>query len=193
MTDGVQTTTYLWIVDDKVKATYFPSILSISKFSAADKAMEVMKEWDTFTKDFNDNAEDAIKGIWHASKLWVRSEAEKVIIDSTLTTLAISLGCVWLSIFLFTQSMHLAFLVMIVVMAIIICLLFFMTVLMEWPIGAIEVLSLIVFVGFAVDYCLHVAHKYHTCHIHDVQEQDDEEDETEISSEVPTPRSMSFE
>lgn len=27
---------------------------------------------------------------------------------------------------------------------------------MGWAIGAIEVLSLIVFVGFAVDYCLHL-------------------------------------
>ena len=28
---------------------------------------------------------------------------------------------------------------------------------MKWSIGAIEVLSLIVFVGFAVDYCLHLS------------------------------------
>merc|ERR1719424_2053863 len=114
--------------------------------------------------------ETAIKGVWHASKLWVRAEAEKVILDSTLVTLGISLGCVFLGIFLFTRSVHLAFLVMIVVMSIIVCLLFFMVVLMQWPIGAIEILSLIVFVGFAVDYCLHLAHKYHSCHINAVKD-----------------------
>ena len=102
---------------------------------------------------------------------------------------------------------------------------------MNWSIGAIEVLSLIVFVGFAVDYCLHLSqsqtwdfprkshtkwngqnmksqvgisksmdqwilyirnkfesdllemmvvlrsHKYHSCHITDVEEKDDEEEE----------------
>ena len=65
---------------------------------------------------------------------------------------------------------------------------------MSWTIGAIEVLSLIVFVGFAVDYCLHLwspqsvvsqalaaeerprSHKYHSCHITDVEEKDEEED-----------------
>merc|ERR1712046_316682 len=60
------------------------------------------------------------------------------------------------------------------VMSIIICLLFFMVVIMGWKIGAIEVLSLIVFVGFAVDYCLHVGHKYHSCHIADVMELDED-------------------
>merc|ERR1719272_1343493 len=111
-----------------------------------------------------------------------------------MATMGISLSCVFLGIFLFTFSIHLALLVMIVVMQIIVCLLFFMTVMMEWPIGAIEVLSLIVFVGFAVDYCLHVAHKYHTCHITavtDVPAEEDEEPMGSISSESPS-GSMSF-
>jgi hypothetical protein len=192
MTDGFQTTTYIWIEGGVVKATFVPFILSVPKTVDSTLAMELMGEWTKYTEEFNSQAEPAIKGIWHASKLWVRAEAEKVIIDSTLNTLAISLGCVWIGIFIFTRSMHLAFLVMIVVMSIIICLLFFMTVMMEWPIGAIEVLSLIVFVGFAVDYCLHVAHKYHTCHINAVTdlppEEEDEEDMDALASESPKGR-----
>jgi hypothetical protein len=34
---------------------------------------------------------------------------------------------------------------------------------MKWSIGAIEVLSLIVFVGFAVDYCLHLPGQLRWC------------------------------
>jgi len=184
-TDGLLTTTFFWFVDQKVKATYAMMFLNVPKTISSDRAMEIMGKWDEYIQTFNGKVETAIKGVWHASKLWVRAEAEKVILDSTLVTLGISLGCVFLGIVLFTFSIHLAFLVMLVVMSIIICLLFFMTVIMAWPIGAIEVLSLIVFVGFAVDYCLHVAHKYHSCHINAVIDMRDEEDKNPISSESP--------
>lgn len=186
MTDDFQTTTFIWFEEGgkNVVATYVVFFLRVPKTIDAGKAMDIMHEWDTYIDKFNEDAEKSIKGIWHACKLWVRAEAEKVILDSTLVTLGISLGCVCVGIFLFTGSVHLALLVMVIVTSIIICLLFFMTVFMEWPIGAIEVLSLIVFVGFAVDYCLHIAHKYHTCHVTDVKEipPGEEEDEDTTSS-----------
>lgn len=37
---------------------------------------------------------------------------------------------------------------------------FFMTVVMGWDMGALEVLGLIVFVGYSITYSLHIAHKY---------------------------------
>jgi len=190
-----QTTKYFWFEGKVVKATYIVFFLSVSKYMNSADAMLVKADWDAYISDFNAQAEKAIKGIFHTSKLWVRAEAEKVIIESTVVTLAISLGCVFLGIFIFTRSAHLAFLVMMVVMSIIICLLFFMVVLMEWPIGAIEVLSLIVFVGFAVDYCLHIAHKYHSCHINAVQDlpfEDEEESAGSIVSESPSAASSAM-
>jgi predicted RND superfamily exporter protein len=178
---------FFWFNSDKqVQATYFVHVLSVSKNLDAGEAIELMKLWDEYFKTFNDGQAGANyqpQDVWHCSKLWVRASAEKVIIDSTLVTLAISLGCVFLGIFLFTCSMHLAFLVMLVVGAIIVCLLFFMTSLMQWKLGAIEVLCLIVFVGFAVDYCLHVAHKYHSCHIQQVRPLSDEEIEAQEAKE----------
>jgi len=71
---------------------------------------------------------------------------------------------------LFTRNLLLALIVLLDVIATIICLFFFMVAVMGWAIGAIEVFSLIVFVGIAVDYCLHVAHKYHSCHIAEAEE-----------------------
>merc|ERR1719424_1732681 len=64
---------------------------------------------------------------------------------------------------------------------------------MKLAVGPIEVLSLIVFVGFAVDYCLHVAHKYHSCTVGQVKEDlaltddyyDTDSDTTESSSIQP--------
>eukprot|EP00930_Biecheleria_cincta_P041607 TRINITY_DN28546_c0_g1_i1.p1 TRINITY_DN28546_c0_g1~~TRINITY_DN28546_c0_g1_i1.p1 ORF type:complete len:191 (-),score=29.23 TRINITY_DN28546_c0_g1_i1:171-722(-) len=45
-------------------------------------------------------------------------------------------------------------------MGVIIGLFWFICVLMAWPIGPIEVIALIVFIGYAVTYSLHVAHSY---------------------------------
>jgi hypothetical protein len=39
-------------------------------------------------------------------------------------------------------------------------LMFFITVIMRWPIGPVEVIALIVFIGYAVTYSLHISYKY---------------------------------
>jgi hypothetical protein len=50
-----------------------------------------------------------------------------------------------------------------------------MLVLWQWSMGAIEVLSLIIFIGFAVDYALHLAQKYMSCHVNKVDVKEGEE------------------
>jgi hypothetical protein len=181
--EGIPVNTFIWIGEtgSDVLATYFPFYLNQPKSIGADEAMVLKERWDEYVdnQEFSQYQECSgwpYAGAWHASALWRRAEAQKVILDSTLVTLGISLGCVFMGVVLFTFSFHLALLVATVVLAIIMCLLFFMTTMMEWPIGAIEVLSLIVFVGFAVDYCLHVAHKYHMCHITEVEDLPAEEE-----------------
>jgi len=179
-TGTFQTTDFLWFDDDqKLIAMYFQAYTNVNRLAGSSVGLDAMKRWDLFMADFNSQAEASIKGAWHASRLWSMSEAEKVILDSTLITLCISLGCVFLGVLVFTRSTHLAIIVMTIVMTIVVGLLFFMVIIMNWSIGAIEVLSLIVFVGFAVDYCLHLSHKYHSCHITDVEEKDDEEEEVQ--------------
>eukprot|EP00931_Biecheleriopsis_adriatica_P048929 TRINITY_DN28282_c0_g1_i1.p1 TRINITY_DN28282_c0_g1~~TRINITY_DN28282_c0_g1_i1.p1 ORF type:complete len:1528 (+),score=231.61 TRINITY_DN28282_c0_g1_i1:25-4608(+) len=173
-TGAYETTQYLWFTDEgKVKAMYFQAFIDVSKNSGSGGGLKAMDQWDKHIAAFNSQAEAAVKGAIHGSSLWMSAQAEKVILESTLVTISISLGCVLLGVFAFTTSIHLSLIVMSIVMTIVIGLLFFMIILMDWAIGAIEVLSLIVFVGFAVDYCLHLAHKYHSCHITDVVEDED--------------------
>lgn len=185
-TGSFQTTDFLWFDDNrKLIAMYVQAYTNVNRLGGSAVGLDAMKKWDRFLAEFNSQAEASIKGAWHASRLWSMSEAEKVILDSTLITLCISLGCVFLGVLVFTRSTHLAIIVMTIVMTIVIGLLFFMVIIMKWSIGAIEVLSLIVFVGFAVDYCLHLSHKYHSCHITDVEEIDEVEEE-----EVPENETM---
>ena len=45
------------------------------------------------------------------------------------------------------------------VVGVTICLAWFMICLMGWAVGVLEVLGLIVFVGYSITYSLHIAHK----------------------------------
>mmetsp|Transcript_18194 Transcript_18194/g.31952 ORF Transcript_18194/g.31952 Transcript_18194/m.31952 type:complete len:1478 (+) Transcript_18194:76-4509(+) len=182
-TNRMDTMAYVFFSDEeKLTGMYFTALIDLSRNAGSDVGLAAMELWDQAIAVFNaDEKAAAIKGAWHTSRLWQASEAEKVILDSTLVTLCISLGCVFLGVLFFTRSVHLAMIVMVLVMTIIIGLLFFMVKIMGWKIGVIEVVSLIVFVGLSVDYCLHLAHKYHSCHITDVEEEgEDGEEEEEI-------------
>lgn len=46
------------------------------------------------------------------------------------------------------------------VVGVIITLAWFMSVVLRWPLGPVDVLGLIVFVGYSVTYAIHIAHKY---------------------------------
>merc|ERR1719229_734048 len=62
---------------------------------------------------------------------------------------------------MFTQDPYLACLVVGIVLGVIIGLAFFMICLAGWSLGPIEVIALIVFVGYSVTFSLHIAHIYH--------------------------------
>jgi len=57
-----------------------------------------------------------------------KNSEHEVILDSTLITLCISLGCVFLGVLVFTRSTHLAIIVMTIMMTIVVGLLFFMVI-----------------------------------------------------------------
>jgi len=99
---------------------------------------------------------------------FVRGEAEIAIRDSTLETIMISAGCGMAGMIFFTWDPLLSLLVFVFVLLIISGLAFFMVVVMAWEIGAIEVLSLVIFVGYSVTYVLHIAHSYNEARAYDV-------------------------
>merc|ERR1719386_564672 len=72
----------------------------------------------------------------------------------------ISCSCAFFGMTIFTANPWLAGIAVVNIIGVMCCLLWFMVVVMQWPIGPIEVLSLIIFVGFAVDYSLHISHQY---------------------------------
>lgn len=123
--------------------------------------LEYMKRWNVYTALLNADAPMSAGLAWHTSRLWLRAEAESAIVNSTLDTMLLSVAFGFMGAMFSTRcDVWLSFLVVWSVVGVTICLAWFMVAIMGWGIGPIEVLGLIVFVGYSVTYSLHIAHKY---------------------------------
>lgn len=149
----------LWIRDGKLKAMMIDYKLNISKRSGSETTFTNMALWDQRIKIFNQEISPYAEA-WHISDLWVQAEAAQSVVDSTIVTFVISCSCAFMGMTIFTANPPLALIAVVNIIGVICCLTWFMVVVMQWPVGPIEVLSLIIFVGFAVDYSLHISHQY---------------------------------
>merc|ERR1719424_2221576 len=95
-----------------------------------------------------------------SSWLWVQMGLYTSVIPSVLASCAWAFGVVLLLVLGFTRSPTLSVLVVSAISCIVVVLVAFMTVVMRWDFGVTEALSVTVFVGFSVDYSLHLAQAY---------------------------------
>eukprot|EP00927_Polykrikos_kofoidii_P027934 TRINITY_DN2445_c0_g2_i1.p1 TRINITY_DN2445_c0_g2~~TRINITY_DN2445_c0_g2_i1.p1 ORF type:complete len:1477 (-),score=219.14 TRINITY_DN2445_c0_g2_i1:26-4456(-) len=149
--------------DLRVRASFFEAAIGIARYPSLDEIATLESAWNTYLSDFDKEAHASFKGAWHTSNMWVLAEARREIMTGTLSSIIISLCCVVCGVIVFTANVRLAIFVMLAVAGVVLLLFSVMIIVMRWSIGAIEVVSMIVFVGLAVDYCLHLAHKYHSC------------------------------
>lgn len=121
---------------------------------------QLQEQWQSYTRRWNTQAVKQARGVWHASSIWVQLEATLLLVQSTVQTLVIVVASAFLSMLLFTRNMAVSLYVVATTLCILAFLAFFIIVVMRWPIGPFEIIALIVFLGYAVTYSLHIAHKY---------------------------------
>ena len=97
-----------------------------------------------------------------ASSTWTAADAEQGLIDSTLQTWLLSNGAVLVIILLFTQNVLISVYTMLTIVLIVVALMGYLFAVAKFQFGAIEAVGVTIFVGMSVDYCLHIAHGYHT-------------------------------
>lgn len=132
---------------------------NIAKEMPAPEVLEAMHAYEAYVEARN--AEHAGVPAMQTSSTWVRTETEDRIMGSTLLCGCISLVCALVAILAFTGSAVVAVSVVLTVLFVVICLSACMFALLGWRFGAIEAIGLIVFVGFSVDYTLHVGEAFH--------------------------------
>jgi len=156
----VQAQAHLWFENRKVIACKLQFLVDVGIYVPSSKGLLYMKEWDAFVQSKNAVASMTANQAWHTASIWVRLEAEVAIIGSTIDTIIIATCSGWAGVFLFTGDVWLAVIVTCVVVVVITGLAFYISCIMAWSIGPIEVISLVVFVGYSVTYALHIAHNY---------------------------------
>lgn len=150
----------IWIVDGKMRAASFGFWCDINNRVSADKLLKYKEKWDLYLELRNSEASLTASRAYHSSQVWVGSEAAVAVVESTLETILLACTVSWLGVWLFTGDPVLATIVLCTMLANTIGLTFFMTVIMSWKIGAIEIIFLVVFLGYSVTFGLHMAYNY---------------------------------
>jgi len=159
---GAPAKDFMWFdQNEDLIATYFRFDLSLNYAGTdAGEALDEKAKWDGAVGELQDGAPPDADGLFHTSRLWIRASAEQAIINGTVATLVLSIACGFFGTLAFTRNIVISIFVIMAVIGVTSSLAFFMVVLMGWTVGVIEVLGLIVFVGYSITYSLHVAHRY---------------------------------
>lgn len=150
----------LWIVNDEVVAASLNFYCDFAFDAGAQAVLDFKAKWDAHVDALNAVASTTGNMAWHTAQAWVSAEAEVAIINSTILTIVVAALGGFACMIIFTADPLLALMVLLLVLGVITGLAFFMVVVMGWALGPIEVISLVVFVGYSVTYSLHVAHIY---------------------------------
>lgn len=150
----------IWIEDGKMKASRVSFWIGMSGTTFGPRSIDMMHHWDEFVWKSNERSKIVAARAWHTSPLWVIAEGEQAIMRSTVISFLISMLCAFIGIAGFTRDLLVSGTAILNIIGIISMHCFFMFVVMGWSLGPIEVLGIIVFIGYAVDYVLHIAHCY---------------------------------
>jgi len=151
---------YIWVVDGSLKAIYASFEVDVSRYSSSSEILKIKQKWDDHISKYNQGAADAAKGAICVSKNWVEAEANAELIGSAVVTLVILLILAFVFMVAFTWSISLSLFVVMATLSAIGGLTFFIVVPFQWEVGLIEVIAIVYFIGYAVTYSLHIAHKY---------------------------------
>jgi len=153
-------TKYIWKEDKTIKAMYVSVEVHVDKNEEYSKLLDYKQYWDDYVGAYNANAVVTARGAFHVSKTWVEAGSQEPLIRSAVLTLGILVVLAFLGMVTFTWSVLLSIYVVMSTIAVVIGLAFFIVVIMSWKIGLLEVIAIVYFIGYAVTYSLHIAHKY---------------------------------
>jgi hypothetical protein len=152
---------FFGIVDNELTWVRMEVVTNVPKKSNSAEILLLMDHFDKVLEYRNADLPKPDLEAWSCSRSFVIAETEDGIISGTFWCALTSLTCALLSIFLFTASAVLAVTVVLTVAMVVACQAGTMFVILGWDFGAVEAVSLILFVGFSVDYTLHLAEAFH--------------------------------
>jgi len=168
--------------NDIVKALKLDFRIALTSANDLSTTIAAKTAWENYINQRNALSGLAANQAFQVSSLWVNVEAQDGIIRSTVTTITSAILIGYLAAVIFTQDLLLSLFPMLSVLLTVLCLLFIMVGVLQWPFGPVDVISLIVFLGYMFTFNLHVAQYYNHANV--------EVDLTEVEDTEPTPEEV---
>lgn len=146
--------------NDIVKALKLEFRIALTSANDLSTTIAVKTAWEHYIQQQNDLSGLGANKAFQVSSLWINVEAQDGIIRSTVTTITSAIFIGYLAAVIFTQDLVLSLFPMLSVGLTVLCLLFMMVGVLQWPFGPVDVISLIVFLGYMFTFNLHVAQYY---------------------------------
>jgi hypothetical protein len=153
--------------DPKILWTTVKVQTGISSRSGAFDAVLGYDLWDAYVNkigkalaEISPENKPSVDGLRLGSPLFARSVTEIAAVQGTVDAFLISNLCALASIFVFTRNPIIALATWFSIVVIVGILLGFMILVFQWEFGVIEAISVTVFVGLSVDYCLHISNSF---------------------------------
>mmetsp|Transcript_91191 Transcript_91191/g.229236 ORF Transcript_91191/g.229236 Transcript_91191/m.229236 type:complete len:1400 (-) Transcript_91191:288-4487(-) len=150
---------YLWLSGGEVKACFLSFEVEVDMRLDPSSMLQYREAWDHYLGKFNELSQDS-GGAWHTSDLWVRASSHHSFMRSSAMTLAIASMLAGLIIGVSLRSFVLSLYALLATFGVLGVTTFFIVVLTKWSIGQVEVITILLSYGYALDYSVHMLHMY---------------------------------
>ncbi|CAE7896604.1 TNR [Symbiodinium microadriaticum] len=131
--------------------------------NAAKEQKDVVRQrWQDYVESLNQRAPPEAGQAMMVSWVWTSMALEESVFSSTILAFSLSLSTSMVAVALFTRDIVLAFYVCLNILLVVSVLSGFLLNVLGYDFGVVEAIGATIFVGLSVDYCLHLAHGYHT-------------------------------
>jgi len=128
--------------------------------AGADESTEVRSKWDHFIDDFSEHCPDALcDAVGNVSLRWCWLVTQIAFVDSAIQGITIALPLAFAVLLLSTMNWIIAICAVFDIVGIMLCELAIMF-LLGWKFGVSECVSIVIIIGFSVDYVVHLANAY---------------------------------
>jgi hypothetical protein len=132
---------------------------SAGKLNAAESKL-LQGEYDKFLQEIKREM-DAFQGdVWHTSRLWVQKDLEAQIVQSFGSSVVLGIFAGFIAVEIFTWWNLMAGVSIVVVVGGVMTSVTAILSAAGWALGPLEVISIIVFLGYSMTYSIHIAHAY---------------------------------
>lgn len=156
----LQTDSTIGLVNKKL--VYFQIVAtSIGKtYDSSALKQPILEKWEKYMEEYRNSTIDSLKSAQQTSGFnWAWMASEKAFVSSAMSGIGIAMIFSFLILLLATKNIILAVLSILCVSVVIISVLAIM-VLKEWSLGVSESISVVILIGLAVDYVIHLAQDY---------------------------------